>query len=436
MKFSKIAILGAASLAVAQPHNHARLHNKRGSPVEGRDVAHTTVIAGPVVTIYELNGERISEADVQAGIKAGKYILIGDTLQTVAPAAPAPTTAAAAPSSKAEAKPTTFAAAKAAVFAEKPSSSAVDSTSSSSAATPSKAAKSGSSYGSSTSTSGSGDTTADFPSGTIDCSTFPSAYGAIALDYLNLGGWSGIQQTPDYSLSSGSIATIHTAVSGGCTKNSFCSYACPAGYQKSQWPSVQGSTAQSIGGLYCNSNGKLELSRPSVKQICTAGAAGITVKNKLNTNVAICRTDYPGTESETIPLNTQPGKSYPLTCPVSSEYYLWEGKSTTAQYYINPSGTSQDKACTWGSENTNIGNWAPVNMGIGKSSTGATAFISLFQNAPTNPSGKLDFNIAITGDVSAKCEYKSGVYYMDGVVSSTGCTVGVSSGGSAVFEFS
>lgn len=176
----------------------------------------------------------------------------------------------------------------------------------------------------------------------------------------------------------------------------------------------------------------LELSRTSVKQLCVSGSGNVKVTNKLSKNVAICRTDYPGTESETIPLNTQPGKTYEVTCPVASDYYVWEGKSTSAQYYINPSGASVSDACVWGSAGTNLGNWAPVNMGVGTTSAGT--FISLFQNAPTNPDGVLDFNIAITGGVSGKCEYKGGKFYNNGVVSPTGCTVGVT--GTATFEFS
>jgi hypothetical protein len=177
----------------------------------------------------------------------------------------------------------------------------------------------------------------------------------------------------------------------------------------------------------------LELSRTSVSQICTAGVGNVEVQNKLSDNVAVCRTDYPGLESETIPLNTQPGQTYPLTCPDASDYYSWENLPTSAQYYINPLGTSEADACQWGSEGTNIGNWAPVNAGVGKSTEGTT-YISLLPNTPTNPDGKLDFCITITGDISGSCSYSEGTYYQDGVQSSTGCTVAVT--GTATFVFS
>jgi hypothetical protein len=119
---------------------------------------------------------------------------------------------------------------------------------------------------------------------------------------------------------------------------------------------------------------------------------------------------------------------------LASEYYEWEGAATSAQYYINPAGVAVKDACQWGTAGSNMGNWAPVNMGVGK--TAAGTFISIFPNAPTNPDGKLDFTITITGDVSGKCEYKGGQYYNNGVVSPTGCTAGVNPGGSAVFELS
>jgi hypothetical protein len=177
----------------------------------------------------------------------------------------------------------------------------------------------------------------------------------------------------------------------------------------------------------------LELSRTSVSQICTAGVGNVKVQNKLTTNVAVCRTDYPGLESETIPLNTQPGQTYPLTCPDASDYYSWESLPTSAQYYINPNGTSEADACQWGSKGFNIGNWAPVNAGVGKSTDGTT-YISLLPNTPTNPDGTLDFCITITGDISGSCSYSGGTYYQDGVQSSTGCTVAVT--GTATFVFS
>ena len=134
----------------------------------------------------------------------------------------------------------------------------------------------------------------EFPDGEIDCTTFPSQYGPIAIEWANLGGWSGIQ----YVTVEGSLVThIVTAVPGGkgCIPGAMCSYACPPGYQKSQWPSTQGSTGQSVGGIRCNANGKLSLTNPDLsKTLCIKGTGATSVQNKLSSNAAICRTDYPG----------------------------------------------------------------------------------------------------------------------------------------------
>jgi hypothetical protein len=117
----------------------------------------------------------------------------------------------------------------------------------------------------------------------------------VAANWLGLGGWTGLQSCPGYSSGASSISNIITGVSGSsCKEGDFCSYACPPGYQKSQWPSAQGSTGQSIGGIYC-SGGKLHLTNPSLsKKLCIPGAGNVNIQNNLGKNVAVCRTDYPG----------------------------------------------------------------------------------------------------------------------------------------------
>ena len=130
-----------------------------------------------------------------------------------------------------------------------------------------------------------------FPSGTIDCSIFPSDYGAVPIPWLNVGGWSGIQYPPL------GTANMATAVSGmRCTEGSACSYTCPNGWQKSQWPDeLQGGLGQSVGGLLCNENNKLELTNPKLSEyLCIQGTGATFVHNQLQQNAAICRTDYPG----------------------------------------------------------------------------------------------------------------------------------------------
>ena len=134
----------------------------------------------------------------------------------------------------------------------------------------------------------------EFPDGEIDCSIFPSEYGPIEIEWANLGGWSGIQYI---TVEGDAVTHIVTAVPGGkgCIPGAMCSYACPPGYQKSQWPSTQGSTGQSVGGIQCNANGKLSLTNPDLsKTLCIKGTGATHVQNKLSFNAAICRTDYPG----------------------------------------------------------------------------------------------------------------------------------------------
>ena len=134
----------------------------------------------------------------------------------------------------------------------------------------------------------------NFPDNTVSCSDFPSGYGPMKVDWAELGGWTGIQYV---TIKGNSITHIDTAVPGGngCKPGAMCSYACPPGYQKSQWPSAQGATGQSVGGLWCNQNGKLSLTNPTLSQkLCIPGTGATIVENKLSNNAAICRTDYPG----------------------------------------------------------------------------------------------------------------------------------------------
>ena len=134
----------------------------------------------------------------------------------------------------------------------------------------------------------------EFPDGQINCSEFPSSYGAIGVPWMGIGGWSGIQYP---QIEENTVTHIDTAVPGGknCTAGAMCSYACPPGYQKSQWPSAQGGAGQSVGGLLCDRNNKLSLTNPGLsKNLCIKGTGATKVKNQLKDNAAICRTDYPG----------------------------------------------------------------------------------------------------------------------------------------------
>ncbi|KAL0939378.1 beta-glucosidase [Colletotrichum truncatum] len=424
----------AASLAagvVAQPHQHHRhLHVKKdaASPVEKREPDLVVVYeAGPTVTAYELGGKVITEDEAKKGIEDGLFVVVGETKPTPTPLPSPSTSKAPKPSTSKDAQ---FFEAKVAKTSTTPTPTPTPTpeptTSSSSSQAPSSTPSSGGSGGAK-------GLTAEFPSGEIDCSEFPSDYGAVPVSYLGTGGWTGVQRTPNYNIGDAAISFIETAVSGdgGCTKNSFCSYSCPVGYQKTQWPSAQGSTKQSIGGLYCNSKGKLELTRESKKTLCEQGAGGVFVQNDLEKQSCVCRTDYPGNEAMVIATVPEPGQQLALTNPYSPDYYVWNDSPTTAQYYVNKLGLSVEDACVWKSSKDPLGagNWAPINIGVGKSADGNT-YLSIFNNAPTS-TAKLDFNIEIIGDVNSKCALIDGSFTGGG----TGCTTAISGSGKAVFRF-
>ena len=430
MKFSTITILGAATVAAAAQHHHQHRHNhaRHGSPVEQRAPAVVETVVGPVVTVYELNGKKITADDVNAGLKDGKYVLIGDKITSVQPPSSSTTKAA------------TTAPEQGIKLFEKPKSKETTSTTTSSPPPPPKPTTTKEAPPppppppSPTATpepteapapSGGNGIDSDFSlvSGKIPCSEFPSSYGPIVVDWVGHGGWTGIQHVPGFNFGSDSaVSYIVGGVDGnGCTAGSFCSYACPAGYQKSQWPKAQGAKAESIGGLYCNKDGMLELSRPSETRLCIPGVGGIKVVNKLGTNAAVCRTDYPGDESETVPMNTQPGQTYELCNPDQNTYYRWQDAPTSAQYYVNNAGVPLNKACDWGHAGADEGNWAPINIGASRGADGNT-YLSILPNAPTNPNAKLNFNIQIKGDISGDCAWKDGNYWSNGAIAPTGCT--------------
>lgn len=259
-----------------------------------------------------------------------------------------------------------------------------------------------------------------FTDGAYDCSEFPSDQdGVVALDYLGWGGWSGIQ-TGD-------------AAGTSCTGDgTLCSYACQPGMSKTQWPSDQPSDGQSRGGLICT-NGKLYRTNTDTDYLCEWGEPSAVFVNELSDGVAVCRTDYPGSENMVIPTFVN-GESYNLVSVVNEDtYYKWEGDLTSAQYYVNNAGVSQEDGCIWGTASANVGNYAPLNIGAGYTASDGFTWLSLFPNPQS--SEELNFNVRIVanGDsvMNGDCSYVDGVYSGG----SDGCTVCVTSG-SASFIFS
>ncbi|KAL9126139.1 MAG: hypothetical protein Q9217_004765 [Psora testacea] len=305
-----VTLVTAGSIVTASPAPHK--HHKHAERLEVRIPANveTVNVPGPTIVAYELNGQLVKEDEVCKGMKDGSLKWAEGTEHPLkcptykkSPLNPTPTTLAAVVVSNAAPATSVPVASTAETqklvnqeYATKqsatPASEIADLE-----VTPTAIALGLSQQSISTPVmnSDSQDLDKDFPDGTIDCSTFPSDYGPIKVDWTKLGGWTGIQYV---SIQGNSIIHIDTAVPGGegCRPGAMCSYACPAGYQKSQWPSTQGSTGQSVGGLHCKENGKLSLTNPSLsKKLCIRGTGATTVQNKLSSNAAICRTDYPGT---------------------------------------------------------------------------------------------------------------------------------------------
>ncbi|EEB07556.2 beta-glucosidase Psu2 [Schizosaccharomyces japonicus yFS275] len=259
-----------------------------------------------------------------------------------------------------------------------------------------------------------------FENGVYDCSDFPEDQdGVVRLDYLGFGGWTGVQKND------GAYGTAET-----CQDNTYCSYACKPGMSKTQWPSDQPSNGVSVGGLLCK-DGKLYLTQNGTSSLCKSDDDSAYVKNTLGEGVAICRTDYPGTENMVVPTFIDGGSQQPLSVVDSSSYYTWKGGETSAQYYVNKKGKTAEEACVWGNEGDDYGNWAPMNFGSGLKD--GKTWISMFINPLATST--LDYNIRVKsdgGELSSECYYEDGEFH--NADSSDGCTVAVT-GGSAYFEF-
>jgi len=277
---------------------------------------------------------------------------------------------------------------------------------------PAAAAPSGSSGSSGSSAnlpSGSG---GGFTDGTIPCSQFPSnVNGIVALDWLNLGGWSGIQ--------SGNAAGSSCSQEGD-----LCSYACAPGMAKTQWPANQPADGQSRGGLICK-GGMLYRTRPDVPDLCMMQAQTASIVNNLNQEVAVCQTDYPGSENMVIPTVTSASNTSPLTCINEASYYQWQGKPTSGQFYVQSAGVGASQGCIWGTAGSNIGNFSPLNFGAGQSN--GLTYLSLIPN-PNGDISQLGYNVKIVADsgstINGNCGIENGAY----TGGANGCTVTVTSG--------
>ncbi|TID30213.1 hypothetical protein CANINC_001220 [Pichia inconspicua] len=252
----------------------------------------------------------------------------------------------------------------------------------------------------------------NFEDGVIPCSQFPGGNGVVALDWLGFGGWSGLYHDD-------------TSTGGKCEDGTYCSYACQPGMSKTQWPSSQPANGVSVGGLYCK-GGYLYRTNTNTNHLCEWGIDSARVVSEIDQTVAICRTDYPGTENMVIPTIVGPGSENLLTTVDQDNYYQWRGMKTSAQYYVNNAGVSMEDGCIWGTPGSGIGNWAPLNFGAGY--TNGISYLSLIPN-PNNYSPP-NYNVKIVAyddasTVIGECYYENGLYNGHGT---DGCTVSVTSG--------
>ncbi|SCV01928.1 LAMI_0G14664g1_1 [Lachancea mirantina] len=274
-----------------------------------------------------------------------------------------------------------------------------------------------SSQGSSAPSSSSSSSGGDFQDGTIQCSQLPSGQGLVDLSWVGYGGWA-------------SVMDMNGNTASSCQDGYYCSYACQPGFSKTQWPSEQPSDGRSVGGLYCK-DGYLYRSNTNANSLCEADASTSQAVNNKDQQIAMCRTDYPGSENMVVPTVVEAGSSQPVSVVNEDGYFQWKGMKTSAQFYVNNAGVSMEDGCVWGTEGSGVGNWAPVVLGAG--TTGGNTYLSIIPN-PNNKTPP-NFNVKIEAtdgsSVNGECSYENGSYSGSG---SDGCTVTVTSG-SANFVF-
>ncbi|CCH45206.1 Septation protein [Wickerhamomyces ciferrii] len=401
MKYSIIPLLALASSVLAAPQPHAHEHH-----VHKRDPA-VVYVTQTQVAYVDGNGNPITSTSAETQTQQ-------EQTESAAPVDKKVTTLSSS-SSQAQASSATTASSS---QGGDDSSSSASQTSSQSSATSSSG--NGGSGGISGDLSAFSDPTEEFEDGKYSCDSLPTGQGVIALDWLNFGGWA-------------SIMNMDGETSKSCQDGYYCSYACQAGMSKTQWPSNQPSDGKSIGGLLCK-NGKLYKSNSDKKSLCEWGQKSANAVNKGKKSIALCRTDYPGSENMVVPTVIGAGESKPMSVVNEEGYYQWKGGSTSAQYYVNNAGISVEDGCVWGDASGTIGNWAPVVLGSGYSD--GKTWLSIIPN-PNNKNAP-NYSIKIQAEdgatLNGDCSYINGKYSGGSGSESDGCTVSVT-GGAANFVF-
>lgn len=264
----------------------------------------------------------------------------------------------------------------------------------------------------------------------IPCSEFPSSqHGVVPLTWLAEGPWSSIQRVDNYDPNVTKLNIREQ--SPRCEPGCMCAYACKPGYGETQWPQASGPNGESIGGLYCNDKGMLEMTNPRWNELCRPSAANVKIENRLGDVISTCRTAYPGNEAMVIPAIAPANSEIALFTPLETDYISPQGGKTSAHYYVNNAGVSVEKACVWESTpelKDSAGDISPVVIGAGVAADTGITFLSISKNHKCE--SKLNFNIFITGHVGADC------WYVDGKMPKPeGCTAAIEPGKSATFVY-
>lgn len=136
----------------------------------------------------------------------------------------------------------------------------------------------------------------------------------------------------------------------------------------------------------------------------------------------------------TFPLTIGPGETGYLANPDQSKYFFWEGKPTSAHYYVNKQGVPENEACTWGQDGKGVGNWSPTIFGTSFDDMSSNVGYSSLKQNELNWNDRLDYSITFEGDgVTNACKYKAstgqygqGNKWFDSI--KDGCTAGISQG--------
>ncbi|RCI09399.1 hypothetical protein L249_3642 [Ophiocordyceps polyrhachis-furcata BCC 54312] len=279
----------------------------------------------------------------------------------------------------------------------------------------------------------------------LKCSEFPSPeHGTVPLTWLEkTGPWSSLQNvTLNWNANMKKIDLVGSCSS--CLPGCMCGYACQPGWGETQWPPTYGSKGESIGGLFCNKDGMLEMTNPRYDTLCSKGAGNVKIQNRMSLVVSTCRTAYPGDEAMVIPAIAEPqggmassGARHdgtPVWTPLNTYYISPQGGRTSSHWYVNNPGIGREKACVWESDET-----SPIVIGAGVDADTHITFLSIAPNKKTQQ--KLNFNVFITGNViGKKCMYIGGEFYEsngDGQLSPCpdGCTAAIAKGGSGTFVY-